>query len=176
MKFITDYLRLILFLGGALIGVQVPSFVDLYEQRLESHLVESRINLSEFQSDADKYFNGDLQQLIRHYRSKSDPIIVDGGGSIAVLVERNFLLGDALSKLQQNALSRYQYSLVQPLSEIQTETLEAYDYSIKLNSQGIVWALSTGFSISLIIESLMMLFSSLSKRFYRRSKAKLQKQ
>lgn len=176
MKMITDYLRLILFLGGALIGVQLPSFVDLYEQRLESHLIESRINLGEFQNDADNYFNGDLQQLVRHYKSKSDPIIVDGGSSIAALVERNLLLDDALNKLQRSSLSRYQYSLIQPLAEIQAETLDAYDYSIKLNLQGISWALACGFVISLLIECLLLLFAVLSKRLFRRPETTLLKE
>lgn len=170
MKLLSDYLRLIVFFSAALIGVQVPSFVDLYGQKLESHALESSHSISQFQNDADKYFDGDLKLLVKHYQSKSDPIIVDGGDSIANLLERNIILRSALINFKKNTLSRYQHSLYQPLTEIQKETIDAYDYSIKLNLSGIVWAISAGFLISFLIETLMMLCIACCKFIFTKPK------
>ena len=51
MRKILDYLRLLLFTGGVLIGVQVPGFIDQYGKSLEAHLLESSQSLKEFQRE-----------------------------------------------------------------------------------------------------------------------------
>jgi hypothetical protein len=158
MKMIMDYLRLILFLGAALVGVQVPSFVDLYGVKLNSHWQESKLSLRGFQDDANQYFDGDLQKLVRHYQSKPDPIIVDGGNNIAVLIDRNTKLKQAISEFNQNFYSRYLHTFYSPISEIQQDTWGSYDYAIKLNTTGITWALALGLIFSTLIEGVLRFF------------------
>jgi hypothetical protein len=176
MKILHDYLRLILFLGGALIGVQVPSFVDLYGARLESHLNESTLSLSTFKNDAERYFNGDIQQLINHYQKKSDPIIVDGGNNIASIFERNIRLKDAHQYFENSLFGRYAHTLYQPIEAIKAETWASYDYAIKLNSVGIIWALSVGFILSMLMDtilSLLRLTVGIRKKPIKRSEPEL---
>ena len=66
MTLISDYVRLLSFALGLLLGIQVPAFVDQYAKRVDAHWREARTNLGEFQLDADRYFNGDMQRLISH--------------------------------------------------------------------------------------------------------------
>lgn len=160
MKMIMDYLRLILFLGAALVGVQVPSFVDLYGVKLSSHLQESDLSLSGFQKDADQYFDGDLKKLLSYYQSKTDPIIVDGGNNIGVLLSRNTRLKQAYSEFSQNFYSRYLHTIYSPIRKIQQDTWSSYDYAIKLNTTGIAWALAFGFLFSTLIEGFLRLFGA----------------
>jgi hypothetical protein len=48
IKHLMDYLRLVLFVCGVLVGIQVPGFVDQYGQRLEAHQLEAKLSLAEF--------------------------------------------------------------------------------------------------------------------------------
>lgn len=157
MKMIMDYLRLVLFLGAALVGVQVPSFVDLYGLQLNSRLQESNLNLNGFQNDADRYFDGDLDKLVLYYQTKTDPIIVDGGNNIQVLLSRNSVLKRAFSEFNKNFYSRYLHTFYSPVNDIQQYAWSSYDYAIKLNTTGIGWALALGFLFSALIEGFLRL-------------------
>ena len=79
------YIRVFVFLGVTLAGIQVPAFVDQYGKSLESHLTESRIALNEFQDDADKHFDGSIENLIAHYRDNKDQVFNEGA-----IVSRQF--------------------------------------------------------------------------------------
>jgi len=161
MKTILEYLRLTLFLGGALIGVQIPSFVDQYGQRLESHLLESQTNMQAFQSDADKYFQGDIGKLIQHYAKNKDPVINDGGDSIASLHSRTQFLNRSWSDFNANIYQRYWHSFASPIKAIQSETWKGYDFIVRLDISGIVWALSFGFILSALIELCLTILKTL---------------
>lgn len=162
-----DYFRLIAFLGAALIGVQVPSFVDVYGLQLQAHLNESNLSLSAFQKDADKYFNGDLQQLVSYYQAKPDPIISDGGETIYLLLERNTQLKTAFREFKKSTFNRYTHALYTPLKDIHKETWSSYDYAIKLNTSGIIWALIAGFSLSLLLEITLKSLGLIGQRLFR---------
>lgn len=161
MKIIKDYTRLLLFVGGALIGVQVPSFVDQYGQRLEAHLSESKTGLNEFQKDADKFFAGDIAKLVQHYKRNNDPVFNDGGQSIETLVNRRELLSNAMNAFNGQFYSPYIHTLATPLVEIRNETWSSYDYSIRLNLISIVWALSFGLIIAILTDLFLALLSGL---------------
>ena len=40
IKLCADYLRIILFCSGLLIGIQIPAVVDQYAKRIDAHLTE----------------------------------------------------------------------------------------------------------------------------------------
>ncbi len=69
-----SYLRLVLFTLGLLLGVQVPGFIDDYAKRVDAHRLEAAQNIQGFQQTAGQFFNGSLEELVRHYRSNSDPV------------------------------------------------------------------------------------------------------
>ncbi|HWU67816.1 MAG TPA: DUF2937 family protein [Stenotrophobium sp.] len=152
MTTILSYLRLILFLGGALVGVQVPGFVAQYGQSLESHLRESGISLQAFQQDADKYFGGDLHRLIAHYKSNGDPVFNAGGGNIDAIYQRNTTLKAAMLDFAQGRLSAYEQVFVHPVADIRDEVWKNYSYGIKLDASAIVVGLLLGFLMSVLVE------------------------
>ena len=77
-----SYLRLMLFTCGLLLGVQVPGLINDYSQRVQAHLLESREGLKGFQQTAQRFFNGDLDALVRHYRASDDPVFNSDANSI----------------------------------------------------------------------------------------------
>ena len=152
MRTILEYIRLTLFVGGALIGVQIPSLVDQYGQRLESHFIESQTSLEGFQLDADKHFDGNIETLVQYYANNTDPVINDGGESIASLYARSQFLNKSWSQFNAGFYQRYWHAFSAPVESIRDETWKGYGFAVKLDTNGIMWALSLGLILSTLIE------------------------
>ncbi|MBN2700034.1 MAG: DUF2937 family protein [Methylothermaceae bacterium] len=144
MAVIVDYLRLILFLGGALVGVQIPGFVDQYGKGLESHFLESKQNLEEFQRDADRYFGGNLEKLIAHYKSNGDRVFHAGGESIDAIYRRNLILKNAVADFRESYFSALSQVFFNPVPEIRSEVWNNYTYFVKLDFSAIAIGLTVG--------------------------------
>jgi len=151
-----SYLRLLLFTFGLLAGIQVPGLVNDYTQRVEAHLFESRQALDGFKQTAERFFNGDLQALLRHYRSSDDPVFNSDANSIESLMIRNELLENEWQALQGSWVSRTWHVLVQPDPQMREETLKGYSYQILLVPEAIGWGIGAGFVLAFVVESLLL--------------------
>lgn len=169
MRKILDYLRLILFTSGVLLGVQVPGFIDQYGKSLEAHLLESAFSLKAFQEDAERYFDGNLDTLIAHYRNKPDPVIKDGADSIAAIYSRNQSLTQAWATFSASTYSAYTHVILEPVLDIKNEVWSTYTYSIVLSPSAIISGLSCGFTLSLLIELGSLLLIAVMRQLLHRS-------
>ena len=155
------YLRLVLFALGLLIGVQVPGFMDDYAKRVDAHRIEARQGLEGFQRTASRYFNGDLDALVVHYRENPDPIIRNDADSVEVLVRRSRALDFEWGVLQGPWYARTWHMLTRADQAMLQETYSAYTYQILLTPSAIVWAVACGFIFSFLVEGLVLLLASL---------------
>jgi len=151
-----SYLRLLLFTFGLLAGLQVPGLVKDYSQRVEAHLLESRQALDGFRQTAQRFFNGDLQALVRHYRGSDDPVFNSDANSIESLLIRNQALEHEWQALQGSWMSRTWHVLVQPEPTLREETLKGYSYQILLVPEAIGWGIGSGFVLAFVVESLLL--------------------
>ncbi|MFJ4429882.1 DUF2937 family protein [Pseudomonas sp. NPDC089395] len=151
-----SYLRLLLFTFGLLAGIQVPGLVKDYSQRVEAHLFESRQALDGFKQTAERFFKGDLQALVRHYRSSDDPVFNSDANSIESLLIRNQLLENEWQVLQGSWLTTTWHVLVQPDPQLREETLKGYSYQILLVPEAIGWGVGAGFVLAFVVESLLL--------------------
>lgn len=149
-----SYLRLTLFLGGVLIGVQVPMFVDQYGKSLESHFLESERSLHEFKDEAQKHFGGSMEKLIAHYKKSGDPVFHDGGKSIQAIYGRNLELKEAIGLFRKGSWNAYTQAFLAPIPDVQNEVLKNYTYSVKLDFDAIFFGLVSGLFLSGLIESI----------------------
>jgi len=176
MRKLLEYLRLVLFVGGVLVGIQIPTFVDQYGKRLDAHLQESELSIKQFQLDADKYFVGDLSKLVQHYQSSSDPVVSDGGKSIAKLQTRHSQLKTALQRFAKNRYSPFVETLIKPLPEIRSEAWAHYNFMIVLEPFALIWGLSAGLLLSLLSELILNFLALLFLRPFRRPKTRTHRQ
>ncbi|NOU49718.1 DUF2937 family protein [Pseudoalteromonas sp. JBTF-M23] len=152
MAKIFDYLKLTVFVCALLIGVQVPGFVEQYKQNLNARVSESSQSLSAFQNDADKYFAGDINKLIKHYQTNKDPIILSGGDNINKLVTRNQQLINAQAAFNQSILSPYIHVFINPITEIRADVWHNYSYVVVLNEAAIVAGVVCGIVLLALFE------------------------
>jgi len=161
-------IRVVVFLGVALAGIQVPAFVDQYGKSLQSHLTESRIALNEFQDDADKHFDGSMEKLIAHYKDSDDQVFTEGGQSIQSIYDRHLMLRSHFEQFQRSSWSAYIQTLVSPVQDIRREVWGSYSYAIQLKPIAISFGLMTGLMFTLAIELLFRLLCKSSKLLNKR--------
>lgn len=166
-----SYIRLFVFLGCTLVGIQVPVFVDEYGKSLESHLAESRMALNEFQGDADKYFDGRLEKLIAHYLNNGDQVFNEGGRSIESIYNRNLMLKMNFAQFQSSAWAAYTQALFTPVPDVGSKAWKNHSYAIQLKPSAIAFGLIVGLIFSLGVELLLRLACQFPKLFNSKAKA-----
>ncbi|MCL1123769.1 DUF2937 family protein [Shewanella surugensis] len=157
MKKIIEYLRLMLFMAGVLVGIQAPSVVDQYGKRLQAQLTESKLSLNAFQGDADRYFGGSIDKLITYYQSNDDPVFNDAGTNVEGLMQRQNSLSMAWQRFSADEYSPYIQFIWDPLLDIKAAVLKNYTYSIVLNSKAIMVGLIAGGLLAAAAELLLTL-------------------
>lgn len=157
MKFMFEYVRLMLFALGLLLGIQVPSFVDQYTKRVDAHLIEAQQSLSGFQQTADRYFSGNVEKLIAHYKVSEDPVFRNDADSIQSIYMRVQLLTNELAQLQKHSFIAAYHSLFNHQNALMEETLAQYSYVILLSPGALLWGICLALAFAMVIESLLRL-------------------
>lgn len=150
------YLRLVLFGLGLLVGVQVPGFIDDYGKRVAAHRAESEESLSGFRETAARFFNGDLNALVGHYRASSDEVMRSDAQSLEHLVRRAELLESEWLAMQGPWYAQAWHLASAADRELLDETVEAYSYQVLLAPQAIAWGLSSGLLLAWLVELLVL--------------------
>ena len=144
-----------------ILGVQLPEFINQYIQRLSGHLEESKQQLSNYQTLAEQYFNGEITLLIKRYKGNSDPMIVDSATVIEQLIQRTEYLTNHLTSLDTKdyfqQLTQFALNFDPQLLQ---KTAEYYQLAIPLH----INALSTG----AVIASLFVLINFVCTRCVKR--------
>ncbi|MGH8529481.1 MAG: DUF2937 family protein [Nevskiales bacterium] len=157
-----DYLRLITFTGGLLVGVQLPSFVDQYEKRVDAHYVEAQLNFAGFQATADRYFGGDVEAMLRHHDQSSDLVFQDEAKAIRSIWQRLQMLKAEQAAMNQDFVRQVYHLLANANTELRNETRSAYSYTVLLTMEaiasGIAGGFVTAFSVELVVLFLGVLF------------------
>lgn len=147
-----NYLRLLLFGLGLLVGLQLPALVDQYSKRVDAHWREAQQALAGFQANADVHFGGDMQRLVEHYAASSDAVFRADARSIATLLARRELLQAEVSALAANSAARIWHLLWHADAEIRRQMLMQYSYTVPLTPEAIFWALAVGLGLAWLVE------------------------
>ena len=170
MNKLFDYARITVLLLGLLIGIQLPGLVDEYGRLLLARVQESNISVSQFQDDAERFFDGDISRLITYYESQQDLVIVAGGESIRAIVERNLYLSDALNNFRQSPVNAYFQAFIAPLPEIRDQIRDSYRYTVTLNTAAVGSGVGLALLAMMLFELLIFCLRKCSTLFSRKSK------
>ena len=156
-----SYLRLALFGFGLLVGVQVPGFITDYSQRLDAHRSEALQSLEGFRVTAKKFFKGDLDALVAHYRVSDDPVMRSDAQSVATLVQRERLLETEWWAMQGPWYKQVVHLLTAANQELLLETYNGYRYQVLLAPEAIAWGIACAMLLAWLLESLALLVGML---------------
>ena len=161
MDFLYRYLMVIVACISLLVGLQVPSFVDQYQKRVDAHLREVTVNLQPFQDIATKYFAGDLDKLIALHRNSDARPFKDEGVAIEKMVQRKLRFEADLAALQTSLTMRALHVLLRGDREITDEVLGQYSYTVPLNQDALLFGAGAAVVILLMVELLLALVRGL---------------
>ncbi|WP_068825591.1 DUF2937 family protein [Pseudomonas sp. BMS12] len=150
------YLRLLVFAFGLLVGVQVPGFIDDYAKRVDAHRAESEQSLLGFRETAARFFNGDLNALVAHYRASTDDVMRSDAESVAHLVSRSELLEAEWLAMQGPWYGQVLHLATGADPVLLQETLDAYSYQVLLAPQAIAWGLGVALLLAWLVELLAL--------------------
>ncbi|WP_019341633.1 DUF2937 family protein [Stutzerimonas stutzeri] len=152
-----SYLRLTLFALGLLVGVQVPGFIEAYGNHVEARRLEAQQGLEGFQDTAGRFFKGDLNALVEHYRASEDPVIQSDARSVSALVERARLLDREWRIMEGPWYAQAWHVLVGADQAIRRQVWNSYRFQVLLSPEAIAWGLSCALLLAWIVESLFVL-------------------
>lgn len=135
-----------------MLGIQVPSFMDQYSQRIDAHFREVSINISGFQTTADRLFDGDLEALIAYYASSNDEVFESDADSIRLIANRYTRILNERNALQNNAFAVALHVMFAADQEFLDEALDQYSYTVPLNSVAIQWGIALAIFITLTMD------------------------
>lgn len=168
-----SYLRLTLFALGLLVGVQVPGFIENYAQHVEARRLEAQHGLQGFQETARRFFQGDLNVLVEHYRASDDPVFQSDAHSLGVLIERARLLDREWRIMQGPWYARAWHVLIGADRDLRSQVWSSYRFQLLLAPEAIAWGLSCALLLALVIESVYLLVrNALFPKRQRRRRAK----
>ena len=152
---LANYLRLIIFAAGLLVGVQVPGFVDQYAKRVSAHQIEARENFRGFQEIADKYFKGDVEALIAHHSASDDRAFKDEAATIRTIYDRLASLTAELAAMRGSLLSQIAHVAFRSNRALLNETSTEYSYTVPLSPAAIISGIVIGAVLAMLVESLL---------------------
>lgn len=79
----------IFFALGVILFLQLPQFIDQYTQRIGGYVDSQKSQISEYQTLADRHFNGDLSAYIQRLRENQDPVIADSARQIDAFINHS---------------------------------------------------------------------------------------
>jgi hypothetical protein len=152
---IANYVRLVVFALGLLVGIQVPGFVDQYAKRVSAHQIEVARNFRGFQETADRYFGGNVEALIAHHITSADEPFKDEARSIREMYQRLTVLTAELAALRGPLIQQIVHVVLRPNKEILDETWSEYTYTVPLNPAAVVCGVSIGALLAMLVEALL---------------------
>ena len=144
---------------GLLLGIQLPNFLALYEQRLDAHYIEAEANLQQYQKLADFFFGGDLNALIEKHKNSKVPLFKAEVKVIEHTVERFNLFKSEKPALQGDLLHRLFFLTTKTNSPLFKETQQNYSAKVVLNQDAISVGLIFALLLSFLLELLFLLIS-----------------
>jgi len=151
-----NYLRLIVFALGLLVGIQVPGFVDQYAKRVSAHHSEVARNFAGFQDTANRYFGGSVAALVAHHLASTDQAFKDEATSIQTMYDRLTALTAELAALRGPLIKQIIHVAFSPNKEILNETRLEYTYTVPLNGPAVVSGVAIGTLLAMLVETLFV--------------------
>ena len=168
MSILYRYLIVVIACIALLIGIQIPSFVDQYEKRLDAHLREVTVNLQPFQEIANKYLGGDLAKLVELNRKSDAKPLQEEGAAIEAMMLRKLRFEADMAAMQISLPMKALHILLQGDQEILDEARKQYSYTVPINPDALMFGGGIAILILIAAELLFALARITAAQLWRR--------
>ncbi|MGB9093830.1 MAG: DUF2937 family protein [Gallionella sp.] len=163
MTFIRGILDRIILVAGVVAAGCIPSFIAQYRQRVSGRLDQVLQDLAPFQTVANQFHHGSLQELIDYHLASADQTFHDEGTALQAMVDSAEQLRQALAALNTDLYHQlfYMVSKADPL--IARATWDIFAPAFNLTPQSIVFAIIVGVVVWLVFLAVWILFERLAR-------------
>ncbi|MBA2690743.1 MAG: DUF2937 family protein [Burkholderiales bacterium] len=159
MSVIYRYFLILAACTSLLVGIQIPSFVDQYEKRLDAHFIEAQNNLRGYREIADKYHGGSIEALITKHEQSADPTFREEAKPIKNIYQRYLRFSDQKRSLESELVGKAAFIVMHGDEELINETYSNYSFTIPLTRLAVLSGFFTAALVVLVIELLRLLLS-----------------
>lgn len=164
LKFLSWLFDRLFVVLGALMGSQVPEFIQQYTQRLGGHVDELSHLLSMMKQSA-ALSNKSLENYIQKFMSNGDPDFVLQGKFMSSILSRWEQLTHSLYSLMESSIWAKPYVFfVNVDSEIFASTVKSYHPGFALTVEGLLYAALGAVISCSLYHGVLKLFKMLFKR------------
>ncbi|WP_022940227.1 DUF2937 family protein [Psychromonas hadalis] len=165
IRLLQRYSLMLIFASSLLIGLQLPSFLQQYESRLDARYLESSEQLLKYQTLADLFFEGSLNKLLDKHKQSDVALFKAEADILEALIERVDFLTAQKYSLNGNLLSRLVFLITQVNQPLFTETQLNYQANIELSKDamfaGLLLALISTLFLELLLAMIPLLFQKI---------------
>jgi Protein of unknown function (DUF2937) len=154
----------VLLVCAAVAGGLLPGFISQYRQRLGGRLDQARLDLQPWQSLADRFYHGDIEQLIHYHLSSSDPKIQAEGVIIRSLVATVQQLQSAVDALHASLYHQIAYLALHADPGLVRATFGDWVPTFSLSAEGLLFALLCAVAVWVIFHALWWLLGFIARR------------
>src|SRR5450631_1579403 len=163
MDFIREILDRIILVIGVVAAGCIPSFIAQYRQRVGGRLDQVLQDLAPFQTIANQFHHGSLQELIQYHLASADATFHGEGAAIQAMVVSAEQLRQTLEALNTDLLHQLIYLITKADPLIARATWEIFSPSFNLTAESVVFALVVGVAIWLVFLAVWILFERLGR-------------
>ena len=163
MNLIRGILDRIILVAGVVAAGCIPSFIAQYRQRVSGRLDQVLQDLAPFQTVANQFHHGSLQELINYHLASADRTFHDEGTALQAMVDSAEQLKQALAALNTDLYHQlfYMVSKADPL--IARATWDIFAPAFNLTPQSVVFAIIVGVVVWLVFLAVWILFERLAR-------------
>jgi len=155
MNIIKGLLDRIIFAVGVLLFMQVPHFIDQYEQRLGGYYQAQVKNLAQYQQIANQQHQGNLSALIDEFESSSKRSVQQTGSHVREMSEQTEQLkNDVLVLASDSFIMKFSHVVTTLKVDIARAVIQTYKPAFPLSVEGLVCGLLGGVILSLLFNAL----------------------
>jgi hypothetical protein len=163
MDFVRGFLDRIILVIGVVAAGCIPSFIAQYRQRVGGRLDQVLQDIAPFQTIANQFHHGSLQELIQYHLASADSTFHNEGIGIQTMVDSAEQLRQALEALNTDLFHQLVYLLTKADPLIARATWDIFSPSFNLTPESAVFALIVGFVIWLAFLAVWMLFDRIAR-------------
>jgi hypothetical protein len=163
MALIRGLLDRIILVAGVVASGCIPSFIAQYRQRVSGRLDQVLQDLAPFQTIANQFHHGSLQELINYHLASADRTFHDEGTALQAMVDSAEQLRQALAALNTDLFHQLVYMVSKADPLIARATWDIFAPAFNLTAQSVVFAIVAGVAVWLLFLGLWMLVARLAR-------------
>ena len=148
---------ILVFVAGALVSSQFPTFSNQYHQRLQARYEQVNIDLAPFEAIADRYHGGSMEALVQHHLNSNDPTFYAEGEAIQLMLDSRRSLAESESVAADSYLQQATWLYQHRDDVLVSSTRNGFQPALLADTRALTFAAGIGLALAAVVWLLLNL-------------------